>query len=324
MQALEHGESAPDKQDRAPVFLHIYDLPPKTWNQAQYILSGTSIFHAGVEVHGKEWMYGAMMGIEGIKPKSIKVNGNFIAPREAIALGLTKLSADQVEERIKAMKATWRGEDYNVLSRNCCSFARALLQELDAEQMPGWVDRAARRGVESCAATGVQAAGVGGLHLLLTGPAASAGPAGWAALGGELVFGRIGALVGENVDGDDGKRIGQHIGGAGGSVGTAAAVGAVVAGPIGAAVGAGIGCASFAVGKLATMAVRETEPNRQVTKAVVATFPSLRDGLGRKRSQRPPVSFESETPSELPSELSDASSELSEDLYDASDVAPMR
>lgn len=259
-----------------PVYLHIYDILPERVNKTQYVMTGKSIFHAAVEVHGWEFFYGAGRGIDRIQPGS---DLSYNAHREPIPLGCTLLSKDGVVELVNRMQDEWQGDDYNLLSKNCCTFARAFLEELGAEPMPGWVDRAARRGVESFASTGVQAVGMTGVRFLAARCATSAaGPAGLAAWGGELVGGHFGGLVGENVAGDSGKQVGQNVGGIGGAVGAGTAVGAVVGGPVGAAVGAGLGCASFAVGKAVTWAVQKTDPNKRMTKLTVGALHSVSEG----------------------------------------------
>lgn len=260
----------------APVFLHVYDILPEGLNKTQYVMTGKGVFHAAVEVYGREFCYGAGCGIDCIEPGSADT---YCHHREPIALGRTILSEEGVAELIDRMSDDWRGEDYNLLNKNCCTFARVLLEELGANPMPGWVDRAARRGFESFAATGAQAVGVAGVRLVATRCAMSAaGPAGVAAWGGELVGGHVGSLVGENVAGDAGKQVGQNIGGIGGAVGAGATVGAFVGGPVGAGVGAGLGCASYAVGKAVTWAVQKSEPNKRMTDLTVCALQSVGSG----------------------------------------------
>lgn len=264
---------APD----SPVYLHVYDLIPQRLNKTQYVISGKPLFHAAVEVHGQEWCYGAGQGIEFVAPGSAEC---YAAHRDPIPLGHTQLSQDEIFQLIGRMEENWQAEDYNLLSKNCCTFARTLLEELGAQPMPGWVDRAARRGFESFASTGVQAVGLTGMRFLATRAAVSvpfqsaAGPAGWAAMGGELVGGHVGGLVGENVAGNSGKQVGENIGRLGGAVSAGAVVGAVLAGPVGAGVGAGLGCTAYAVGKAATWVVKKADPNKRVSQTAVAAFQS--------------------------------------------------
>jgi len=271
---------APSSSESAystPVYLHVYDILPQGFNKTNYIFSGKSIFHAAVEVYSREWNYGSGDGIAWVQPGSEEA---YAAHRDPIPMGFTDLSEEQVLAVLTRMEKEWDGDDYNLLSKNCCTFARAFLDELGAEPMPGWVDRAARRSVESLASTGVQAAGVGGMRVMATRAAATtvfegaAGPAGWAAWGGELIGGHVGGLLGENVGGDKGKQVGQNVGGIGGSVGAGAAVGAAFAGPAGAGIGAGIGCASYALGKAATWVVKKADPNKCMTTCTVAAFQS--------------------------------------------------
>jgi len=242
-----------------PVYLHVYDLYSQTINNTQYVVSGKSLFHASVEVYGQEYNYVKGKGILKVQPGKTDW---YAAHREPIPQGFTRLSEEEVLEMIANMDKHWQGGDYNLLSKNCCTFARVFLESLSADPLPGWVDRAARRGFESAASTAVQAVGTSGVQLLV---AQAAGPASWAAFGGELLGGHVGGLVGENVSGDFGKQIGENVGGVGGAVGAGATVGVFFAGPIGALIGAGVGIVTFALGKGADLIVNKVDINRQVT-----------------------------------------------------------
>jgi len=261
-----------------PVYLHVYDLFSERFNDIQYAILQHAEFHAAVEVYGREFFYGGadLPGSGLCEGKPGQAEG-YAGHRARLALGRTLLSEEEVEDLLRKMGEDWQFRDYNLLSKNCCTFAREFLQELGVESMPGWVDRASRRGLEALTSTGVQAAGNVGMQVATTcstraiaGAAlpAVAGPAGWAALGGELVGGRVGGLVGENVNGKIGKRVGEKVGSVSGAVGAGAIVGAAVGGPVGAGIGAGLGCASYALGTAVTWAVQQCDPNSCATRVV--------------------------------------------------------
>lgn len=265
-----------------PVFLHVYDLYNQNVNKAQYMATGAACFHAGVEVYGNEFCYGyndtGETGLCKMWPGEAEVC--YAAHREPIAQGYTYLSETEVFHLFSEMADEWLGKDYNLLSKNCCTFARVFLERLGAEPMPGWVDRAARRGFESAASRATQAVGVRALaSRVAVGLAVDsyAGPASWAAFGGELVGGHVGSLVGENVGGDKGKRVGENVGGVGGAVGAGATVGACFGGPWGAGIGAGLGCATFAIGKGLKYVFNKADVNRCVTNVSVSALQSAQN-----------------------------------------------
>lgn len=270
----------------APVYLHVYDLLPEGVSNAAYIANGMAPFHAAVEVYGTEYFYGLGGGVCYVAEGPGR-DPNYMGHRDPIPLGHTQLSEHQVRALLSRMAGEWRGDEYSLLSKNCCNFARAFLEELGAEPMPEWVDRAPRKGVESAVSRGVQAAGNAGVRVVATRAAAStffdgaAGPAGWAAWGGELLVGRVGGAVGEAVAGDEGHHVGENVGGFGGSVGAGAAVGGLLAGPPGAGIGAGIGVVSFAIGKAAKWAVGSTDANQCATTCAAA---ALRGSISSSQS----------------------------------------
>lgn len=237
-----------------PIFLNVYDLPAAQLNSLQYAVTQTGLYHAGVEVFGKEWSFGGCAeGIYTVKPR----RWNDLKPCQTLAMGTTTLTRREFAALIKRMKFKWLGSEYHLLSKNCCSFSRVLLQELGAQEMPGWVDRAAREGTTKVTSAVTQAV-CHIPHALVRGTGV-----GIAAFGGELVAGQAGGLVGEAVAGDAGKTVGHELGKLGGAVGAGAAVGAL-GGPGGMAVGAGIGAASYAVGKACDGVATLIDPNKVV------------------------------------------------------------
>eukprot|EP00928_Gymnodinium_smaydae_P080720 TRINITY_DN64367_c0_g1_i1.p1 TRINITY_DN64367_c0_g1~~TRINITY_DN64367_c0_g1_i1.p1 ORF type:complete len:226 (-),score=28.39 TRINITY_DN64367_c0_g1_i1:42-719(-) len=125
------------------VLLNVYDLSTE-WLQANELLSDVlnigGAFHTGVEVYGREYIYGSD-GITAQQPRCHDVH----VYRQSIVVGRTDLNAHQVSEMIGSeMAIMWRPEDYSLLSHNCCSFARDLCARLTGEDIPDWVDRLAQ------------------------------------------------------------------------------------------------------------------------------------------------------------------------------------
>jgi hypothetical protein len=132
-----------ESQDWIPfgrqVFLNIYHLD-NNWTDANHVskqvfgLGGA--FHAGIEVHGCEWSYGGE-GISCGEPRSHHVH----VYNESIPLGESNLTVQRVHNLVANMASRWRGDDYNMLEKNCCNFADALSLQLVGYHVPQWVMR---------------------------------------------------------------------------------------------------------------------------------------------------------------------------------------
>jgi len=125
------------------VMLNVYDLS-EDWLSANDIFSETmelgGAFHAGVEIYGREWSFG-YDGICCTWPRCHDVH----VYRTSILVGYTKYSADEVVCILEdEMSRRWLGDGYDLLARNCCSFARSLCRRITGECIPDWVDRLAR------------------------------------------------------------------------------------------------------------------------------------------------------------------------------------
>lgn len=126
----------------ATVTLHIYDVSTvSTVKHLNHIFRavGTGAFHAAVEVYGQEWSYGynddGSTGVFGNVPKSCEEHQY----REAIPMGSTQMSEDEVNEVIRELQDRWPGDGYDLLSHNCCHFSDSLCQRLGVGPIPGWV-----------------------------------------------------------------------------------------------------------------------------------------------------------------------------------------
>lgn len=129
--------------DDCAVLLNIYDLNEK-WLIANNIfhedLEFGGAFHAGVEVYGREWSFGNT-GVFFNRPKCHDVH----VYRQTIVIGCTNYGPEEVEAILEdEMFPSWAGRSYDLFSRNCCTFARALCKRLTGNVIPEWVDRLPR------------------------------------------------------------------------------------------------------------------------------------------------------------------------------------
>ena len=143
----EHKRAVPPAMP-TPVVVHVYDVSTKEAiariNSVTKPLGG--VFHAGVEVLGREWSYGYCpppgTGVFCVPPRSCEAH----VYRESIALGACALDAPAVARVIARLQSEWIGESYDLLYRNCVHFCDALCVALGVGALPGWVNRFANGG----------------------------------------------------------------------------------------------------------------------------------------------------------------------------------
>lgn len=122
------------------VLLNVYDLS-KDWLVANDIFQQTGelggAFHCGVEIYGREWTFGK----DGIFPSQPRWHPIHMY-RQTIVVGYTGYSSEDVAAVIvDELWDEWEGRSYDLLSRNCCTFSRALCKRLTGRNIPDWVDR---------------------------------------------------------------------------------------------------------------------------------------------------------------------------------------
>jgi len=130
------------------VTLHIYDATGHEvitgMNKALKVL-GTGAFHGAVEVYGREWSFGYVEGDTGVfccEPGKCEAHSY----KEAVDMGQTQMSEDEVSALIERMASDWPGESYELLTKNCCSFCDAFCIELGVGPIPKWVSNLAGAG----------------------------------------------------------------------------------------------------------------------------------------------------------------------------------
>ncbi|CAH2061071.1 unnamed protein product, partial [Thlaspi arvense] len=132
-----------EKSGSIPVYLNVYDLTPM--NAYGYWL-GLGVFHSGVEVNGVEFAFGAhessSTGIFEVEPK--KCPG--FTFRKSILVGKTDMVAKEVRVYMEKLAEEYRGNKYNLITRNCNHFCNEVCIKLTQKQIPRWVNRLARLG----------------------------------------------------------------------------------------------------------------------------------------------------------------------------------
>ncbi|TKY54898.1 DeSI protein [Spatholobus suberectus] len=125
------------------VVLNVYDLTPI--NNYVYWF-GFGIFHSGIEVHGKEYGFGAhdfpVSGVFEVEPRSCP---GFIY-RCSITLGQTNMNPSEFRTFIETMASQYHGDTYHLITKNCNHFTDDVSYRLTGKQIPGWVNRLAKLG----------------------------------------------------------------------------------------------------------------------------------------------------------------------------------
>ncbi|CAJ1387360.1 unnamed protein product [Effrenium voratum] len=144
------GRKAEEVQANS-VLLNVYDVSEseviqrvnRIFTADDTVLAG-GVFHAGVEVYGREWCYGATVpgrtGVGAVRPR-LHPQHRY---RATVHMGATEKKPEEVQRLLACMASDWQGGDYDLIHHNCLSFCNALLCELGLRRIPGWVDRAAR------------------------------------------------------------------------------------------------------------------------------------------------------------------------------------
>ncbi|KAL3618373.1 hypothetical protein CASFOL_038694 [Castilleja foliolosa] len=127
-----------------PVHLNVYDL---TSANGYAYWFGLGVYHSGVEVHGVEYAYGAhenpTTGIFEGEPKQC----DGFTFRKSILIGYTDLSPGEVRILMKKqLSDKYKGNAYNLISKNCNHFCNDASLKLTGDPIPNWVNRLARIG----------------------------------------------------------------------------------------------------------------------------------------------------------------------------------
>lgn len=126
-----------------PVYLNVYDLTP--YNGYAYWL-GLGVYHSGVQVHGVEYAFGAheypSTGIFEGEPKQCEG----FTFRKTILIGKTDMSPAEVRAVMEDLAQDYRGNAYNLITKNCNHFCNDACIKLTGNPIPNWVNRLARIG----------------------------------------------------------------------------------------------------------------------------------------------------------------------------------
>lgn len=121
------------------VYLNVYDLNEN--NEYLYPF-GLGLYHSGVQIAGQEWTFASQAGIFSTEPK-FAPGARF---RESIDMGVLNATSSEVDLILDDLRKEFRGSDYNILTKNCNSFANAFIMRLLNKESPAYVNRMAQIG----------------------------------------------------------------------------------------------------------------------------------------------------------------------------------
>jgi deubiquitinase DESI2 len=128
-----------DQHHKAKVIANVYDL-----NESNDMLLnfGLGLFHSGVQIGGTEYTFASGSGIFTHSPKEA---GGAVF-RESVVIGEYSGSNAEIEDIISTLRPAFKGDSYNVLSRNCNHFADEFLNRVVGTGLPPHINRLAEIG----------------------------------------------------------------------------------------------------------------------------------------------------------------------------------
>lgn len=149
-EVLPRGMKLPDTDRiyRERVLLNVYDLGRTFLTRGiNHVAKSYGAFHTGLEVYGREWSFGMTFDdwSSGVTWNPPRENPDH-RYRETIVMGYTTLSPGKVWVLLEGLKVDWKGNTYNVLTRNCHHFSDHLSCKLGTGHMPTWLNALAGTG----------------------------------------------------------------------------------------------------------------------------------------------------------------------------------
>ncbi|XP_065066575.1 deubiquitinase DESI2-like isoform X1 [Rhopilema esculentum] len=132
---------------RTAVLLNVYDM---YWLNEYTSSLGLGVYHSGIEIHGKEYAFGGhpfpFTGIFDMMPRDLAELGEGFQFKEAIVLGFTDFSENDVCDIVEDLGNKFQGPAYHLIKNNCNHFTMEFAKILCGKEIPKWVNRLASIG----------------------------------------------------------------------------------------------------------------------------------------------------------------------------------
>ena len=120
------------------ITVNVYDLHEN--NDTLYSW-GLGFYHSGVQVDNEEFTFSSG-GVFSHSPKNVPD----VKFRESIKMGTFQGTSADFDRIISSLRESFPGSEYNVLTRNCNSFAEELVRRLLHKEIPLYINRMANIG----------------------------------------------------------------------------------------------------------------------------------------------------------------------------------
>mmetsp|Transcript_7246 Transcript_7246/g.22682 ORF Transcript_7246/g.22682 Transcript_7246/m.22682 type:complete len:264 (-) Transcript_7246:31-822(-) len=130
----------------AEVALSVYELHGATMvNTVTEAVGLGGAYHVGLEVYWLEWSYGFSEKGTGVHVVHVGTSRQGVF-KQRLPLGRTQCKPHDVMAILSELRRAWRGQEYDLLRRNCVHFCTELAWRLQVHAIPGWVGSLAATG----------------------------------------------------------------------------------------------------------------------------------------------------------------------------------